>query len=313
LDAEDQQAREKALYRLAILGVVDDYTVNHSERKFEVTAIKLTDQEVIEYLQIYIKRYKTREVSEHIPEEVRQEHGSTVIEKAVSYLLKFVYQEIERKRRAAIKTMRDVAHSAAGIKDPDQQNRYVWQHMLAYLEHSPFTEDLAGLSRQIDPDQWRKILKKADEAGAMLLQSVDGVRQLLGGCRRALESDTENPGLLFLSALARLLLPDPEINLAMDELRASLSFLSILPSEKQEAACQAMLQELQDWLQNTRNFQEVQRSYAGAFLDILPSRATARLIYSVLPDRVQNVLLNLALERVRHITGKYTLTEIPTV
>jgi len=298
-----QPARDKALYRLSILGVVSDYTLNHQKRKFEVTAAKLADQDYIDNLQNYIKRYKTREVTELVPEQVQQEAGNTVLEQCVSYLLKFVYREIERKRRAAIKTMADIASSAAKEKDPVKQNRYIWQQMLSYLEHSPFTEDLAGLSRQIDPARWREILNKRDrESGMLLLESVDGVRQLLGGCRRALESDTENPGLLFLSALARLLLPDPEISLAMDELRASLRFLSILPLEKQESACQTMLQELHHWLQNTRNFQEIQRSYAGAFLDILPNRFIARLVHPLLPDQSENILLNLVLTRVQQFT-----------
>lgn len=304
-----QQARDKALYRLSILGIVRDYTVNHHQREFEVTAVKLADSEYIDHLQQYIKRYKTREVSELVPDQVQREAGETVLEKCVSYLLKFVYEEIERKRRAAIKTMADVARSAARVKDPEQQNRFVWQQMLAYLEHSPFTEDLEALSRQIDPAHWRKILHKQDETGVMLLQSVDGVRQLLGGCRRTLESDTENPGLLFLSALARLLLPDPEIELAMDELRASLSYLSILPVEKQEEVCQAMLQELQEWLQNTRNFQEVQRNYANAFLDVLPSRAIARLVFPLLPERSENILLNLVLQRVQRLTENIPIFE----
>lgn len=302
----EMQARDKALYRLSIIGVVYDYTVDYYRRKFNVTAIKLSDQEYLDNLQTYIKRYKTREVSELVPELVLKEEGETVLDRCVAYLLKFVYQEIERKRRAAIKTIADVARSAVRIKDPDQQNRHIWQQMLSYLEHSPFTEDLDKLSRQIDPSQWREILQKRDDAGVMLLQSVDGVRQLLGGCRRALESDTENPGLLFLSALARLLLPDAEIELAMGELRASLTFLAILPVEKQEGACQAMLQELHDWLQNTRNFEEMQERYAGAFLDILPSREIARVVYPVLPKRSENILLNLAVERLQRLSANFT-------
>ena len=301
-----QQARDKALYRLSILGVVSDYTVDHQKRKFEVTAVRLPDQEYINHLQRYIKRYKTREVSELVPEQIIQESGNNILEKCVAYLLKFVYQEIERKRRAAIRTMADVARSAARVKDPVQQNRYVWEQMLGYLEHSPFTEDLTGLSRQIEPDQWRKILQKRDDAGVLLLQSVDGVRQLLGGCRRALESDTENPGLLFLSSLARLLLPDPEIDLALNELRISLGYLSVLPLDKQESACQEMFNELNEWLHTTRDFLEVQRRYAEVFLDELPTRFVAREVYTVIPERSHNILLNLMVARLHRFSKAFT-------
>jgi ATP-dependent DNA helicase RecQ len=295
--SDQQMARDKALYRLSILGVVSDYTVDHAKRKFEVAAAKLPDQGYITNLQRYIKRYKTREISDLVPQQVRQEPGNNVPEQCLSYLVKFVYEEIERKRRAAIKTMADISRSAARIKEPEKQNTLVWQQMLAYLEHSPFTEDLSRLSNQIDPEQWRAVLTRQDDTGAYLLQSVDGVRQLLGGCRRALESDTENPGLLFLSALARLLLPDPEIDLAMEELRASLGFLAVLPVQKQETACLAIFHELHEWLQATPDFLAVQERYSSVFIEALPSREIARLTHSIAPGKSENLLLNLMVGR----------------
>lgn len=297
-----KQTRDKALYRLSILGIISDYTLDHNANKFNLTLIKLQDQEYIDNLQRYIKRYKTREVSDLVPDQVQKEPGANILEKCVSYLLKFVYQEIERKRRAAIKTMAEVARSASRIQEHTKQNKYVWEQMLAYLEHSPFTEDLLELSREINPDKWEAILSKRDLDGTLLLQSVDGVRQLLGGCRRALESDTDNPGLLFLTALARLLLPDPEIELAMRELEASLRFLEILPLARQEQACQEMYNQLNRWLNNTRDFNEVQKRYSLSFLKALPNRFVARMVHAVLPEESQNVLVNIALLRIHHLT-----------
>jgi ATP-dependent DNA helicase RecQ len=293
-----QQSREKALYRLSIIGVVSDYTLDYSKRKFEVTATRLRAENYLNNLQNYIKRYKTREVSELVPEQIKQSEGRNTLEKCVSYLLNFIYYEIERKRRASIKTMVEVARSASKKEDPEEQNRYIWQQMLAYLEHSPFTEDLAKLSGRIDPEEWHQILLKEDDAGVLLLRSVDGVRQLLGGCRRALESDTENPGLLFLSSLARLLLPDPEVEIAADELKSSLNYLSPLPSTRQHEVIEAMYQELNDWLSTTHDFVEMQQQYSSVFLDVFPTRKVARMVYPVIPERSEQILVNLLFKRV---------------
>ena len=124
----------------------------------------------------------------------------------VNYLLEFTYGEIAHKRRVAIQTMAEVARKAAKSRDA---NAVIRQELLSYLEHSPFTPALEQLVRRLDPAEWIALLVQPDETGVLLLHSVVGARQLLGGCRRMRESYPDHPGLLFLSSLGTRLLIFP--------------------------------------------------------------------------------------------------------
>ena len=154
-DAETM-AREKVIYRLAIIGLVQDYTVNYDNRQFEVTLLHRQEQEYIQSLQNYIQRYRTREVSESLPGQVKGRLGNNIIEKCLGYLLDFVYEEIEKKRRAAIRSIAEISRKASKFASSTEKDQFIRQELLAYLEHSPFTEDLLKLARQVDPGEWVK-------------------------------------------------------------------------------------------------------------------------------------------------------------
>src|SRR5690606_29831033 len=106
---------------------------------------------------------------------------------------------------------------AAAASDPKRASEVLRSELLAYLEKSVFTEPLVQIAQRSEPREWIALLETPDEIGIPLLRSVDGVRQLIGGCRRTLESYPDHPGLLFLSSLARLLLAAPEIEVALEE------------------------------------------------------------------------------------------------
>ena len=95
-------------------------------------------------------------------------------------MIEFVYEEIEKKRRRAITTMAEVARDCP----TDATFR---EALLSYFEKSPFTEPLLKLKR-IEPKDWWKVLAIKGELDEPLLKEIDGVGQLLGGCRRTLEA-----------------------------------------------------------------------------------------------------------------------------
>lgn len=294
----ERMAREKALYRLSIIGLVQDYTVDFNAKAFEVSIARKDDAEYVSRLQTYIQRYRTREVSEFVPDQVAQKAGNIVIEKCLVYLLDFVYEEIEKKRRAAIRSMAEVARKASMQTTPEQKDKFIRQELLAYLEHSPFTQPLLNAARQIVPEDWHRILQMRDDARKLVLHSVDGARQLLGGCRRTLESYADHPGVLFLSGLARLLLPDPDLPAALGEFRGALRNLAGLSDDLRERALQIILADYHEWLKDTRDYPRVRLELAEAVLEIFPSRQAARQYMDVLPAHCEQVLANLALQEV---------------
>ena len=123
-------------------------------------------------MQNYIARYKTQDRTV-IDQQVQQQDGRNLIEKCLGYLIDFVYEEIEKKRRRAIQTMAEVARTC-------HADETIREALLSYLEKSPFTEPLLQLARQIEPQEWWNVLDISNELNQPLLREVAGARHFGG-------------------------------------------------------------------------------------------------------------------------------------
>ena len=286
--------REKAIYRLSIIGVVQDYTIDFRARQFEVTIVKRLEDKYLKQLQDYIACYKTQDRAA-IDQQVQQRRGTNLIEKCLGYLIEFVYEEIEKKRRRVIQTMAEVARTC-----PTDET--IREALLSYLEKSPFTEPLLQLARRIEPEEWWEVLDIRNELDQPLLSAVDGARQLLGGCRRTLESYPNHPGLYFLSGFARLLLS--EIERARSDIRSGFQNLTDLPDSKEEIALE-FLDHFRRWSESIQNFDAIQADIAETVLNELPTRTIAHAVYSMNPDYAKRILLNLMLQDVKNFNQQF--------
>lgn len=210
-DNPDTRAQlEKALYRLSLLGIVTDYTLDHRERVFELKVEQHSDKQIIEALLDYIERYKPAEYRLRYATRIESAQGTTTLEKCLSILLNFVYEEIEKKRRRAIMQIAEVANTCTD----DVTFRGA---LLDYLEKSKFTQSLIEISARIIPGEWVELASKVDD--------IDSSRQLLGGCRRALESYPDHPGLQLLSAFARIMIPGVPDQTINEEFQSALKLV----------------------------------------------------------------------------------------
>ena len=87
---DSKAEREKAIYRLSIIGVVQDYTIDFNAKQFEVTIVKRPESEYLAQLKSYIARYKMQDGSA-IDGQVKKRKGRNLIEKCLGYLIEFVY------------------------------------------------------------------------------------------------------------------------------------------------------------------------------------------------------------------------------
>ena len=293
---DSKAEREKAIYRLSIIGVVQDYTIDFNAKQFEVTIVKRPEAEYLAQLKSYIARYKMQDGSA-IDGQVKKREDGNLIEKCLGYLIEFVYEEIAKKHHRAITTMAEVARDYP----TDETFR---EALLSYFEKSPFTKPLSQLSR-IESKEWWNVLAIKGELDEPLLKEIDGVHKLLGGCRRALESDPSHPGLYFLNGFARLLLPNQEIKGARDDIRSGFQNLTDLPDSRQEEIALKFLEHFKKWSESIQNFDTIQAVIAETVLDELPTRTIARAVYSMNPDYAKRILLNLMLQDVKNFNQQF--------
>jgi len=291
--------REKAIYRLSIIGVVQDYTIDFRSKQFEVTIVKRPEDGYLAQLQSYIARYKTQDGTA-IDQQVQQCRGRNLIEKCLGYLIEFVYEEIEKKRRRAIQTMVEVVRTCH-----TDETKTIREELLNYLEKSPFTEPLSQLAKRTEPQEWWNVLDINNELDQPLLKEVDGARQLLGGCRRTLESFPSHPGLYLLSGFARLLLPNQEVEQALNDIRSGFQNLTNLPIAKREGITLDFLRRFEQWSESIQNFEMIQADIAEIALNTLQTRVIAHAIYHMNPIYAERILLNWILQNIENFNQQF--------
>ncbi len=215
---------EYSLVRLIHLGVVLDYTKNFNARTFEVTVSPEWAQSrrsedsyrdlFLETFEAYVKRYETRRVAPLIKELTEAATFDEIEAAAISAIIKYLYFQIERRRRTSTRTMLELARE--GVTDIVEARK----RLLFYLQASDkFTHDLELLAKTENGDTtWTKIARSVEAP-------VD-VDELRGAAARVLESYPTHPGLLFLSAITRRNPSDGEKNRSKEDFQAALKIVT---------------------------------------------------------------------------------------
>ncbi len=189
----EREKSERAIFRLALLGLVEDYTVNSRSRQFKIYVKSIIPSEIKENLRQYLMKYKFAEFADDASHSVLTDTVETALRSAVNSLIDFVYDEIVAKRKQAIRTMGELCRSFSSDAD-------FREAILAYLQESEFTDELRGWERrqfdEIGLDTINKLLNQ--------VSSLEEVKRLVGTTRRMLDTDPRNVALRYLSVCTRL-------------------------------------------------------------------------------------------------------------
>ena len=285
VDSEDI-GLEKALYRLSIMGLVSDYTLDYHNRQFNVEVTKHTDEFLKYSLLDYFGRYKHAEYRELAAQKIDSVKENTMLEKCLRVFLEFVYEEIEKKRRRAIFNMAEVA-------DAYSNSESFRNELLNYLEKSQFTQLLNEISKKLAPMEWVDI--------ALKVEDVDSANHLLGGCRRALESNPEHPGLIFLNAFSKLIIPTHQNDLPYYEFQRAIKSLTLSPE---------LFRALNEFMEIiNRKRPSFIEDFCFIVLDEFPQRDFARsvLMYSSVKSQggrlALRILLQAILEKIKQVNA----------
>ena len=185
---EDASKRERAIYRLMLLGVVGDYLV---ESKFVVNLASASSASIADSLSNFVKRTDPGAQRRSVIDFAAQA-GNMQLREAVSRaareLVVFIYDVIVESRRRSLREMYVAA------RDASSGGERLRARVLDYLTQgdvSPILESLVE-SAEFDYANWERELVK--------LEGVEDARELRGSSARLLASSPFNPGLLFASS-----------------------------------------------------------------------------------------------------------------
>ncbi|MDX1908006.1 MAG: DEAD/DEAH box helicase [Bacteroidia bacterium] len=229
----NKAATDKAIYRLFLTGVLDDYTIDYVGHSYTVTFSKKPDSAYREHLKHYIdKFYPPRKVAE-ILDQISQRKGNTEIQRIFNYLIEFLYNEIAKKRYESIRVMKDLCK--LGLKEGNiGMKTFIHLYFNSKYARQGYSLDLvAEVAARYETLQERETgsgtyncslrdwtdrgrlsqpewifdfirLMDDDYTGATL----DNLKHLRGACTLLLISSPDNATLRLLRAFALLVLAD---------------------------------------------------------------------------------------------------------
>ena len=218
---------QRALYRLSILGIVDDYDIDYANQAFIVRFRGKSDEYYRERLDRYFRRYlgedSTKERLRRVddPEDVTEDEliqtgdfkEPSMIKRCLWAQIDFVYDEIDRKRKRAIHFMDGLCKEsiARGKKSTQEGDEYIRQSIVYYFtskyardEYLPGDLDKGKIeSLDIVAKYIDYVFNPPDGLGGQ----IDNAKHLRGACARLQTSLTgENAVIDVLNAFSILVM-----------------------------------------------------------------------------------------------------------
>jgi ATP-dependent DNA helicase RecQ len=220
LGIRNDQSTLKAIYRLTIVGFVDDFTIDYVKHSINVTLSHKPEEYYLDCLQTYLSRYMSEQQALDIPAVIMAREEPTLLKKCLAYLMDFVYERIASKRLEAIVNMEDAllaGQPREGLTVEECRERFS-ERIYSYFE-SRYTPELRTHASD----------SKNLEVVADFVLRTNGIknelRHLNGAARRLLESYPDHVAYRMIRSLTELLLEDESTTTeqALQDLRRAIS------------------------------------------------------------------------------------------
>ncbi|MBZ0205222.1 MAG: DEAD/DEAH box helicase [Flavobacteriales bacterium] len=192
-----EQDTFKAVYRLSLLGVVDDYEVDYASRTMRLRFKAKPKDEYTARLEGYFARYLApKGVAEWMGKLSLARQGSHLKDLS-AVLIKFVYTYIGKKRERAMMEMKSLCDMGVAAANPEE----IANSIDLYF-NSKYREEMLKLTQGGPQFNLDLVHHFIEEVGGL----HDNLEHLRGSAGRILIDNPENGGLLVLNAYAQLLL-----------------------------------------------------------------------------------------------------------
>ena len=220
----DREKVEKVIYRLSILGVVEDYTIDFAANEFNITLNDFDKSAIVKNYGTYVRGYQDDDNfvknAESSIEDIDEDDPTEFVLAALDVLLReFVYDIIERSRRSAFEQLLEVTTNASKITDEKSRSKMVREEILKYLGNTQ-----VDLVKEIsdNPGDLSKIKTLVDKLSTKKQQN------LYAEVGRALQAYPQHPGLLLSRAYMRILSGIEDVDEIADTISAVIGFGSQL-------------------------------------------------------------------------------------
>lgn len=149
-----KDAIQKAIYRMCIIGLIDDFTEDYPKRTFRITTICQEESKYYDFLRLYYRKYYSEERAEAMMQEVKalaQNEG--VIMACLQHLTSFVYKSIADKRARGILDMEQFCNMAINSdKDWKETNEDLKDFIYYYFNSKYAREEFVTYDSKLNQD-----------------------------------------------------------------------------------------------------------------------------------------------------------------
>lgn len=137
-----KDAIQKAIYRMCIIGLIDDFTEDYSKRTFRITTVCQEDTEYYKHLSSYYRKYYSTERVESMMAEVRTlAKTEGVIMACLKHLTSFIYKSIAEKRARGILDMEQFCNLAISSKQDWKETNEELKDFIFYYFNSKYARE----------------------------------------------------------------------------------------------------------------------------------------------------------------------------
>jgi ATP-dependent DNA helicase RecQ len=192
-----EQDTFKIIYRLSILGVVKDYTIDYGAKSINAICQNQSAEEIYQNLYKHFKRYYPENYVTSLMQNARNGGQRTALRNCINTLIDFTYDNVFSKRETALNNMADTIDKAIfktlSMTNLSRQeaeelgNKEFLQIVNDYFD-SQFVDEIREITEfgsKLDFSVFEHFANKAI--------NNDQLRQLENSARRSLESYNKNP------------------------------------------------------------------------------------------------------------------------
>lgn len=216
---DNRQDVEKALQRLLVLGVINDYTVDYSSYEYDIRLGKTDPESIIQKYCGYVERYSKGRITVEKKKltSVLPMSDLDFIDHAAKTLIEFIYDNIEQGRRRCLLEMLRLAESVSKLKR-EKQNSEIKKKIREYFDSS-YGQEIDSIREASDLGfgKIKEIFNKEKE-------SEFSPSSIKGQVSRYLESTYDHPGLLFLRSLSEYYTWNHNVDEIMSDFHAGIEF-----------------------------------------------------------------------------------------
>lgn len=147
--AQYQESLQKAIYRMCIIGLIDDFTEEYARRNdgswykiFRITTICQDESEYYEHLRLYYRKYYSTERVESMMAEVKAlANTEGVIMACLKHLTSFIYKSIADKRARGILDMEQFCNMAISSKKDWKETNEELKDFIYYYFNSKYARE----------------------------------------------------------------------------------------------------------------------------------------------------------------------------